>query len=407
MSLFSLRGALVLSSAAAAIAAGIVALVSSSASQSDGPPRAAPQAVPVSVAVVEQRNVSIWDEFSGRIEAVERVEVRSRVAGAVQAAHFREGSLVAEGDLLITIDPAPFAAEVERLNAQVGGAEARLSLTKKDLERSRQLRHLGSSAISESAVDQRESAHREAEAALRAAEAALQSARLNLGYSQVRAPVSGRVGKLEITVGNLIAAGPGAPVLTSLVSVDPIYASFNADEEVVVRALKALGANAHTVVERVPVQMTTATSNGTTYKGRLQLIDNQVDVRSGTVRVRAVFSNPHGDLIPGQFARVRMGQPKSEPALLISERAVGTDQNKKFVLVVDAENKTVYREVMLGAAVEGMRIVASGLESGERIVVNGLQRVRPGALVAPQTVLMDGKLAQSRTAPAPDHTAQR
>ena len=242
---------------------------------------------------------------------------------------------------------------------------------------------------------------------MRAAEAALQSARLNLGYSQVRAPVSGRVGKLEITVGNLIAAGPGAPVLTSLVSVDPIYASFNADEEVVVRALKALGANAHTVVERVPVQMTTATSNGTTYKGRLQLIDNQVDVRSGTVRVRAVFSNPHGDLIPGQFARVRMGQPKSEPALLISERAVGTDQNKKFVLVVDAENKTVYREVMLGAAVEGMRIVASGLESGERIVVNGLQRVRPGALVAPQTVLMDGKLAQSRTAPAPDHTAQR
>jgi len=381
--------------------------VPSNTSQSDASSRATPQAVPVSVAVIEQRNVSIWDEFSGRIEAVERVDVRSRVAGAVQAAHFREGSLVAEGDLLITIDPAPFAAEVERLNAQVGAAEARLSLTKKELERSRQLRHLGSSAISESAVDQRESAHREAEAALRAAEAALQSARLNLGYSQVRAPVSGRVGKLEITVGNLIAAGPGAPVLTSLVSVDPIYASFNADEDVVVRALKALGTNAHTVVERVPVEMTTGTSNGTTYKGRLQLIDNQVDVRSGTVRVRAVFANPHGDLIPGQFARVRMGQPKSEAALLISERAVGTDQNKKFVLVVDAENKTVYREVILGAPVEGMRIVASGLEPGERIVVNGLQRVRPGTLVAPQTASMDGKLAQSGTAPAPNHTAQR
>ena len=164
---------------------------------------------------------------------------------------------MAEGDLLITIDPAPFAAEVDRLNAQVGAAEARLSLTKKDLDRSRQLRHLGSSAISESAVDQRQSAHREAEAALRAAEAGLQLARLNLGYAQVRAPVSGRVGKLEITVGNLIAAGPGAPVLTSLVSVDPIYASFNADEEVVVRALKALGAaaHAHTLVERIPVEI--------------------------------------------------------------------------------------------------------------------------------------------------------
>jgi multidrug efflux system membrane fusion protein len=323
--------------------------------------------------------------------------------------HFREGALVAEGDLLLTIDPAPFAAEVDRLEAQVGAAQARLSLARKDLDRSQQLQHSGSSAISESVIDQRLAAHRQAEADLRAAEAALQLARLNLGYTEVRAPVSGRVGKLEITVGNLIVAGPGAPVLTNMVSVDPIYASFNADEEVVMRALKALGAggNAHALVDRIPVEMTTATSNGTTYKGRLQLIDNQVDAKSGTVRVRAAFSNPHGELMPGQFARLRMGQAKSEPALLVSERAVGTDQNKKFVLVVDAESKAVYREVTLGAAAEGMRIVRSGLEHGERIVVNGLQRVRPGALVAPETVRMDGKLAQSGTAPGPDHTAQR
>jgi multidrug efflux system membrane fusion protein len=409
MSFISLRGGLVLSVAAMAIAAAGMALIvgSSSSSQSDGAAKAGAQAVPVSVLAVEQRNVSVWDEFSGRIEAVERVEVRSRVAGAVQAVHFREGALVAENDLLITIDPAPFAAEVERLTAQVAAAEARLSLSRKDLDRSQHLRQLGSSAISESAVDQRVSAHREAEAAWRAAEAALQSARLNLGYTQVRAPVSGRVGKLEITVGNLIAAGPGAPVLTSLVSVDPIYASFNADEEVVARALRALGAggHAHTLVERIPVEMTTATSNGTTFKGRLQLIDNQVDVRSGTVRVRAVFANPHGELMPGQFARVRMGQPNSEPALLISERAVGTDQNKKFVLVVDAENKAVYREVVLGAAVDGMRIVSSGLQPGERIVVNGMQRVRPGTLVAPQTASMQEKFAQSAAEAAPNRAA--
>ena len=412
MTLLSVRGRVLLSGAVMAVAAAGVAVlvgVSSSASQSSDGSNAPPQAMPVSVAVVERRDVSIWDEFSGRLEAVERVEVRSRVAGAVQAVHFREGALVAADELLVTIDPAPYAAEVDRLEAQVGAAEARLALTRKDLDRSQQLAQSGSSAISESVIDQRLSAHREADAALRAARAALQSARLNLTYTQVRAPISGRVGRLEITVGNLISAGPEAPVLTTLVSVDPIYASFNANEEVVMRALKALGAgaNAHTLVERIPVEMTTATSNGTTFKGRLQLIDNQVDVRSGTVRVRAVFANPHGELMPGQFARLRMGQPKSEPAMLISERAIGTDQSRKFVLVVDVANKAAYREVTLGASVEGMRIVTAGLEPGERIVVNGLQRVRPGALVAPETVAMDGKLAQSGTASGPDHTAQR
>jgi multidrug efflux system membrane fusion protein len=344
---------------------------------------------------VELRSVSIWSEFSGRLEAVHRVDIRSRVAGAIKAVHFREGALVAQGDHLITIDPAPFAAEVERLDAQTAAAEARLQLAQKELERSTELRSSGSSAISQSVNDQRLSAKREAEATLRAAKAAGQLARLNLGYTEVRAPVAGRIGKLEISVGNLVSAGPEAPILTTLVSVDPIYASFNANEELVVKALKSLGANAHTQVERIPVEMTTATGNGTTYKGHLQLIDNQVDAKSGTVRVRAVFDNASGELIPGQFARLRMGQPKAEPALLISERAVGTDQSKKFVLVIDADNKAAYREVALGAAVDGMRIVTSGLKSGERIVINGLQRVRPGAVVAPKTVAMDGKLAQS------------
>jgi multidrug efflux system membrane fusion protein len=352
----------------------------------------APQATPVSVATVEQRDVAIWDEFSGRLEAVERVEVRSRVAGAVHAIHFREGALVKQGDLLVTIDPAPFAAEVDRAEAQVIAARARVQFTKNELERGQQL--FESRNMSQRDLDQRMNAHREAEANLRAAQAQLQSARLNLGYTEVRAPVAGRVGKREITVGNLVAAGPDAPVLTTLVSVSPIYASFNADEQVVARALKALGAGAHLQVDRIPVQMATATSNGTAFDGRLQLIDNHVDARSGTVRVRAVFDNADGALIPGQFARLRMGQPKTEPALLISERAVGTDQNKKFVMVVSAENKAEYREVTLGASVDGLRVVAAGLNAGERIVVNGLHRIRPGALLAPQFVQMDGKQAQ-------------
>lgn len=348
-----------------------------------------PPVVPVSVSVVEQRDVALWDEFSGRLEAIERVEVRSRVAGAVQSVHFREGALVKQNDLLITIDPAPYEAEVQRAEAQVGAAQARVLLTKNEMERGQQLSD--SRTISQRDLDQRLNAHREAEANLRAAQAALQSAKLNLNYTQVRAPVAGRAGKLEITVGNLVAAGPGAPVLTTLVSVNPIYASFNVDEQIVARALQALGegGRGYDQIERIPVEMSTVTSNGTLFKGKMQLIDNQFDARTGTVRVRAVFDNPDGRLIPGQFARLRMGQAKTESALAVTERAIGTDQDKKYVLVVNDENKAVYREVALGSAVEGLRVVTQGLKSGERIVVNGLQRVRPGAVVAPQLVSMD------------------
>ncbi len=387
----SVLGAGIAVAVAASAVAGLL-LVPSSSPQSSSPP-AAPAPTRVAVALVEQRDVTLWSEFSGRLEAVERVDVRSRVAGAVQAVHFREGALVAEGDLLITIDPAPYAAEVDRADAQVAAAQARVALTKNELERGRQL--WDSRNISQRDLDQRLNAQREAEANLRAAEAALQSARLNLSYTEVRAPVAGRVGKVEITVGNLVAAGPGAPVLTTLVSVDPIYASFNADEDIVARALKTLGggSDAHAGLDRIPVRMTTATSNGATLEGHLQLIDNQVEARSGTVRVRAAFANRDGSLMPGQFARVRMGQPRPERVLMVDERAIGTDQNKRFVLVVGDDNKAAYREITLGAFVDGLRVVTNGLRSGDRIVVNGLQRVRPGALIAPEPVAMAGRAA--------------
>ncbi len=349
---------------------------------------AAPVALPVSVSVVTPRETVPWDEFSGRLEAVERVEVRSRVAGAIQEIHFREGALVKQGDLLILIDPSLYAAEVARAEGQVAAAKARLVLTKSDFERGQQL--TDSRTISQRDFDGRVNAYSEADANLKAAEATLQTAKLNLGYTEVRAPVAGRVGKLEITVGNLIAAGPGTPVLTTLVSVNPIYASFNADEQVVTRALRTLAdQSTPSEIDRIPVQMGIGMSDGTPYKGHLQLIDNQVDARSGTVRVRAVFDNADGRLMPGQFARLLMGQPKAEPTLLISERAVGTDQNKKFVMVVDKDSKAEYREVALGVSIDGMRVVTGGLHAGERIVVKGLQRVRPGAVVAPQEIAMD------------------
>jgi len=374
-------------SVAAAAAAGAIVLGTQQRAQASAPPSAS-AAIPVSVAPVAEREVVTWDEFSGRLEAVERVEVRSRVAGAVQAVHFREGSLVAKGDLLVTIDPAPYAAEVERVEAQVAAAQARLTHATNEHARARRLWE--ESAIAQRELDERVNGLREAEANLRAAQAQLQVARLNLSYTQVRAPVSGRIGKLEVTVGNLVAAGPGAPVLTTLVSVNPIYASFDADEQTIVRALKELpaGASARQLIERIPVRLETAAGGDKVIEGRLQLIDNQVDARSGTIRLRATFDNRDGSLIPGQFARIRMGQPKAQRALLVTERAVGTDQDKKFVLVVGADNKAEYREVVLGAPVDGLRVVRSGLQPGDRVVVNGLQRVRPGAVVQPQPVEM-------------------
>ena len=345
-----------------------------------------PQAVPVMVAAVERTEVSVWDEFSGRLEAVERVEVRPRVAGAVQAAHFAEGAIVRAGELLFTIDPAPYAAEAERAEAQVVAAQARVDLARSEHERARRL--WAERAIAQRELDTRANGEREAAANLRAAQAALQAARLNLGYTQVRAPIAGRVGKLEVTAGNLVAAGPGAPVLTTIVSVSPIYASFDADEQLVARALRpAERGGRDGRVPPLPVEITTADATQPR-RGRLQLVDNHVNARSGTVRLRAVFDNPGGALMPGQFVNVRLGAARPQPALLVSERAIGTDQDKKFVLVVGLDNKAAYREVQLGPSVDGLRIVTAGLEPHERIVVNGLQRVRPGTLVAPQAVQM-------------------
>ncbi len=370
-----------------AVGAGLVAWPRT-ASQPQ-PASSAPPAVPVSVAIVEQHDTPIWSEFSGRLEAVGRVEIRPRVAGAIIDAHFSEGAPVKQGDSLFTIDPAPYAAEVRRLEAQVTAAGARLLLAAREQQRGFQLG--GNNDLAQSEVDKRVNEYRAAEANLRASQAALDTAKLNLDWTQVRAPISGRVGRIEVTAGNLVPAGSAAPVLTTLVSVSPIYASFEADEDSVARALATLpgdGGDISAEIGRIPVQMGTLASDGTPFTGKLQLVDNVVDAHNGTVRVRAVFDNADGRLMPGQFARIRLGQARTVPALAVTERAIGTDQDRRFVLVVGTDNKAAYREVSLGASAEGLRIVTAGLRPGERIVVNGLQRVRPGATVAPKVVPM-------------------
>jgi membrane fusion protein, multidrug efflux system len=367
---------------------------------------AAPEpAVSVTVAVVEPRQTSLWDEFSGRLEAVNRVELRPRVAGAILSANFTEGALVKAGDVLFKIDPAPYAAEVDKAQAQLEAAKARVVFTTSELERGAQL--VGNAVVTRRDYDQRDNANREAIANVKAAEATLQTAKLNLDYTEVRAPVDGRVGKIEVTVGNLVAAGTASPVLTSLVSINPIYASFDADEDVVLRALNSIADASGTRgnLDQIPVEM--STTSGTTVKGHIQLIDNQVNGQSGTIRVRATFRNEDGRLIPGQFARVRMGQPKKQTLVMVDERAVGTDQDKKFVMVVGDDNRAAYRAITLGGSVDGLRIVTSGLKSGDRVVVNGLQRVRPGALLKMEIAEMGARGRQQASADNNQQIAER
>jgi len=366
---------------------------------------AAEQAVAVTVAVVTPRQANLWDDFSGRLEAVDRIEIRPRVAGAILTANFREGELVKAGDLLFKIDPAPYAAEVDKARAQLEAAQARVVFTASELERGAQL--VGNAVVTRRDYDQRDNANREAAANVKAAEATLQTAKLNLDYTEVRAPVEGRAGKIEVTKGNLVAAGTASPRLTSLVSVNPIYASFDADEELVLQALNSIADSAtqRANLNQIPVEITT--SGGLSAKGQIQLIDNQVNAQSGTIRVRATFANADGRLIPGQFARVRMGQPKQQTLVMIDERAIGTDQDKKFVMVVGDDNRALYRAITLGGTVDGLRIITSGLKSGDRVVVNGLQRVRPGALLKSEVAEMGARGAPPASGGSAARVAQR
>ncbi|MBX9466815.1 MAG: efflux RND transporter periplasmic adaptor subunit [Rhizobium sp.] len=343
---------------------------------------AAPPAVPVTVATISPRPINIWREFSGRLEAVDRVQIRARVAGAIQSVHFHEGSLVKQGDPLVTIDPESYRAIVDRARGDVAAAQAQVDLTRTELDRGTAL--LSRNTISKSELAQRHGAHASAAAALQSAEAALKLAELDLSYTEIRAPISGRVGQLEVTVGNLVASGPSSQSLTTLVSVDPIYAGFTIEEEYLRQILPTDPAiEGGWSLDQIPVEITTEDATAA-IRGRLQLINNEIDGSTGTIRVRAVFDNPHGRLIPGQFVRIRIGQSEAQDKVAISERAVGTDQDKKFVFVVGKDNTVAYRQIELGPLVDGERIVEKGLDAGERIVVSGLQRIQPGATVAPQ-----------------------
>jgi multidrug efflux system membrane fusion protein len=337
-------------------------------------------AAEVDVAVVISRTVTDWQNYSGRLEAIDHVDVRPLVPGTIVAVHFKDGALVKKGDVLFTIDSRPYVAEVDRATAQLAAAQALSTYTSTDAARADRL--LADNAIAKRDYDEKQNAAREAAAGVKAAKAALEVAQVNLSYATVTAPVSGRVSRAEMTVGNVVSSGPNAPLLTTLVSVSPIYASFNVDEQTY---LQYLGRDRN---ETVPVSLGLANEEGYSRKGTITSVDNHLDTSSGTIRVRASIDNADGALLPGLYARVRVGGGEAHPAVLISDTAVGTDQAKKYVLVVDGEGKVQYREVQLGNLHDNLREVTSGLTAGERIVVSGTQRARPNDTVRANMVNM-------------------
>ena len=361
----------------------------------------APQAPQVSVAEALQREVSDWDEFTGRIEAIESVEIRPRVSGYIERVAFLEGGTIRKGDLLFVIDPRPYRAELDKAEAELVRARASAELARNEVARGDRL--LRAHAVSQEEYDQRVNAGRESEADVRAAEAAVETARLNLGFTRITSPIDGRVGKAEVTLGNLVTGGSASStLLTTVVSIDPIYVAFEGDEGVYLKyaqlgQLRELRGSSST---RNTVRVALANETDFPHQGELVFLDNQLNPATGTIRARALLDNHARQLTPGLFARVRLIGSENRPAVVIDDRAVGTDQSQKFVYVVGEHNVVDYRVVKLGRLFDGLRIVEEGLIPGERIVVNGLQRVRPGVTIAPQLVSMARREHETRVAQA-------
>lgn len=368
----------------------LAALVVAGCTRSQATGTAAPPPPEVSVATVISQPLRDWEEFSGRLEAVDSVEIRPRVSGFVDSVNFAEGTRVKKGDLLFRIDPRPFRAEVNRLGAELKRARSQQQLAAANHERGKRL--LGQHWISQQDFDQLATAEAMGADGVGAAQAALDAAKLNLEFTEVRAPIDGRVSRALITAGNLVSS---ASVLTTVVSDDPVYAYFDADEQTYLKfAHKAsLGADS-------PVFMGLIDEQGYPHEGRLNFLDNVVDAQSGTIRGRAVFDNPEGRFTPGLFARIKLVGGEDRETVLIDDRAVGTDLGKKYVLVLKPDDTLERRFVELGAALDGLRVVKQGLAAGDVIVVNGLQHARPGGAVKPTRVEMPASAALGQLAPA-------
>jgi len=348
-------------------------VIAAAACSKEQPPMQTPQ---VTVAPAIERVAADWDEFTGHFEAVNSVDVRPRVGGFIQRVGFVEGAMVHQGDVLFVIDQRPYQAEVARAEAVLAQARTRSQLAGQEVERAQKL--MATQAISREEMDSRTSGQAEGSAGVRAAEAAVRVARLNLEWTVVRAPISGRVGRAEITQGNVVQAGPPSPtLLTTIVSLDPIYVYFDTDEQAYLKYMAAptVGPKGREVLIGL------ANETGFPHEARLNFVDNRVNGTNGTVSARAILPNPTHLFTPGLFARVRLLGSERHLTTMVQDQAIGTDQDRKFVLVLKSDNTVEYRPVTTGRVVDGLRTIESGLKPGERVVINGLMRIRPGMKV--------------------------
>jgi RND family efflux transporter MFP subunit len=367
------------------------------------PPAAAPATTPaqVSVSLPIEREVTDHADYTARTAAVDSVEVRAHVWGYLEKVNFKEGDLVKKGDILFELDPRPYQALLDQAKAKVAQDEAQLTFDESEYQRN--LKAVESGAVSRSELDKAAAARGVDLANIAADKATVAARQLDLEYTKVTAPVSGRVSRYVVTIGNLIQSGDqgGGTLLTTIVSVDPMYAYFDADEYTVLRVRQLIREGKAKSARDVPlpVQLGLANEQGFSHQGIVNFVDNQVNPKTGTLRLRGVFPNKDEALAPGYFARVRIPIGFPHRALLISDRAIDTDQGQKIVYVVETNDTVVARPVRLGALHDGLREVTDGLKSGERIIVTGLQQVRPGAKVEPKVV--DMPAASAATAPSP------
>ena len=349
---------------------------------------AAPAAPEVSVAEVICKQLGDADEFTGRLEAVHVVEVRPRVSGFLQSVNFKEGAIVHQGQVLFEIDPRPLQAEVDKLKGDLDQAKAELTKAESDFQRAERLHN--NDGMSKEEYDRRASARVSSTARIASIEGALRGAQLNLGFTRITAPITGRVGRAEITAGNLVEAGAAqVRPLTTLVSIDPIYVYFDIDEQTYLKYAKVkptAGSSSHEL--HTQAQLGLADENGFPHVGQVSFVDNQVSSSTGTIRLRATYDNKDLALTPGLFARIRLQGGKAYRGCLAKDEAIVTDLNQRYVFVLGKNNTLEYRPVKLGPMAEGLRVVREGLHEGDVIVVNGVQRVRPGTAVSPKKIAM-------------------
>jgi RND family efflux transporter MFP subunit len=367
------------------------------------PQQAAPPPPPPKVTVNQPilRNVVESDEYTGRLEAVEAVDIRARVNGYLQSVHFTDGAIVKKGALLFVIDPRPYQAELNRAKAQLEQAIARFERTQKDFARGQQL--VKSRAMSQEEVDTRSADQREAQEAVQAARAAVEAARLNVEFTQVKAPISGRISRHLVTEGNLINGGTAeSTLLTRIVSLDPLYGYFDVDERAFLKYTRLWrhGTRPGSREVNIPVDLGLADETGFPHQGHLDFIDNRLDPNTGTMTGRAVIPNPDLTLTPGLFARIRLPGSSQYEALLLPDEAIGSDQTQRFAFVVNDQNTVEYRRVELGPIIDGLRVVRNGLKPEEWVIVNGVQRVRTGAKVDPQQQALPQNHTQPRAVAA-------